>query len=632
MLVSYSPSGHNYRLMTQNAFGGINNNIGADEGEIISAINMSADSYPALSTRKEGIAAVTLPENAKKLYAFKMIDGKAAYILYEERAELPDSYWVYLWYDGHRIGKIYDEPVTEANIKAANIVKMGDLLCIYGSDRAAGKFSFVYDLRAEIVYITGNIYPNDTLEFIKDNPRLFPDVKSTEGSIVEAQYQHVVGDVTITEMRFYIYSSGAWTDFTPFYKMEWNAIASAQFTDGTLSGTSAIANTIKINKPSRWAYNDRLKAGDAVTITKHVYINSDEPDIDASNYKTAIIREVYEDTNYVYLRFSEHTWVNSAEMDSIEINRNVPEMFCIFEHDNRLWGFSDKQIFCSRLGDPVSWYTYESTADSSWAAEISSGKLTGGFSYRYPLFFSEDKIYTILGSEPDNFTFSITPSTYGCADGSWDSFAIVGTYLYYHSPWGFVVYAGSRPQLISKSLGIDSFRYAHAGGAGNKYYVTCDDVKGNAHCFVYDALRGLWHEQTAIKDTSYAASGNAVYSATWHSVWKHVVVHNYSDPDTEFDGEMPSSVVFAPMHFSSIRKKQIKTICIRHEVEGQLKVKLFEDGAENKSFTALLTGKGVTEITGRPTRSDEFSLEFEGIGQWKVFSIAFEYWEGSIKP
>lgn len=159
-----------------------------------------------------------------------------------------------------------------------------------------------------------------------------------------------------------------------------------------------------------------------------------------------------------------------------------------------------------------------------------------------------------------------------------------------------------------------------------------ENISANARCFVYDALRGLWHEQTAIKDTSYASDGNAVYSATWHGVWMYVAVHNLAEPDTEFDGEMPSSVVFAPMRFSSIKKKQVKTICIRHDVEGQLKVKLFEDGIENKSFEAILTGKGVAEITGRPNRSDEFRLELDGTGQWKVFSIAFEYWEGSVKP
>lgn len=621
MLVSYSPSGHNYRLVTQNTFGGINNNIGADEGEIVSAMNMSADDYPVLSTRKEGISYSTLPENAKKLYAFKMIDGKAAYILYEELEDLTQAYWLYLWYNGHKVGKLYDEPVNEATIEAANIIKIGNLLCVHINDLREGTFRFIYDLRAEEGYELENIYPDDTIRFIQDNPLLFPNIKNTEGSVVQAQYLREIDDATtLTEMRFYIYTSGAWEDFTPFYKMDWGERVTAQFADGTLSGAAAAANTIKMIKPSRWSYNDRLKVGDTVEVTGD------------ANDKTAIIREIDEDTNNVYLRFDEHTWVNSSEMHSIKISRNIPDMFCIFEHENRLWGFNEKQIFCSRLGDPVSWYTYERTADSAWAAEIGAGKLTGGYSYRYPLFFTEDKIYTILGSEPDNFTFSVTPSTYGCADGSWDSFAVVGTYLYYHSPWGFVAYAGSRPQLISKMLGIDSFSNAHAGGAGNKYYVTCDDVKGNPRCFVYNALRGLWHEQTAIKDTSYASDGNTIYSATWHGVWMYLAVHNLTDPDTEFNGEMMSSVVFAPMRFSSIKKKQVKTICIRHDIEGQVKVKLFEDGVENKSFAAMLTGKGVTEITGRPNRSDEFRLEFEGTGQWKVFSVAFEYWEGSIKP
>ena len=157
-------------------------------------------------------------------------------------------------------------------------------------------------------------------------------------------------------------------------------------------------------------------------------------------------------------------------------------------------------------------------------------------------------------------------------------------------------------------------------------------MKDNARSFVLDTMRRLWHEQTAIKDTSYAADGNCVYSATWHGVWKYVLENNEQNPTTEFAGKMPSSVVFSPMRFSSIKKKQVKTIYIRHDIEGELRLKLFEDGVENTSFEAILTGKGVTEITGRPERSDEFQLKLFGTGQWKVFSIAFEYWEGSAKP
>ena len=615
MRVSYAPNGHNYRLVTQNGFGGINNNIGAEEGEIFSAMNMSADAYPVLSTRKEGLKGVALPANAKKLYAFKMIDGIPAYVLYEELEDISQLYWVYLYYGAHRVGKLYADPVTEATINAANIIRMGDLLCLYCNDAAKGKNSYIYDLRAE----EAADYTDYDIGWIKDSPQEFAEIY-VEGQIILTKYVYLNGQVTVTEEKHYIYTSGAWQEFTPFREMEWKASATGQFTDGTLSGIAAEANTLKIFIPSRWTYNDRLSVGDAVSVEA------------GTNSKTAIVREIAEDESYIYLRFSDHTWENTSEMATVKINRNVPKMFNVFEHENRLWGYSEKDIFCSRLGEPASWYTYEGTADSAWAAQIGSGKLTGGCSYRHPMFFTEDRIYTILGDEPDNFTFSVTPSTYGCADGSWDSFAVVGAYLYYHSPWGFIRYSGGIPQLISKALGIDIFANAHAGGAGNKYYVTCVDMKDNARSFVLDTMRGLWHEQTAIKDTSYAADGNCVYSATWHGVWKYVLENNEQNPTTEFAGKMPSSVVFSPMRFSSIKKKQIKTIYIRHDIEDELRVKLFEDGVENTSFEAILTGKGVTEITGRPERSDEFQLKLFGTGQWKVFSIAFEYWEGSAKP
>lgn len=615
MLVSYAPSGHNYRLVTQNAFGGINNSIGAEEGEIISTMNVSADNYPVLSSRKEGISGLAIPEDARKLYAFKVIDGKPAYILYEEDTNEEYIFNVYLYYGYKKIGKLNADFLNEATIKMSNIVRMGNLLCLYLDDKTLGKSGYIYDLRAE----SAKDYSQTEIDMIKDFPQNYADIM-IEGQIILAKYRYTIGSEQITEERYFIYASGKWQEFTAFYKMAWSATVSGQFIDGTLNGTAATGNTLKCFRPSRWTYNDRLNVGDAVTVDA------------GANSKTAIIREISEDGTYIYLRFSENTWQTTSETETVKISRNIPPMDFVFEHENRLWGYAGKEIFCSRLGEPASWYTYEDTADSAWAAQIGSGEITGACSYMHPMFFTEDKIYTILGDEPDNFTFSVTPSTYGCAYQSWDSFAVVGAYLYYHSPWGFVRYTGGIPQLISKALGNAVFTNAHAGGAGNKYYVTCVDIKDNARCFVFDTMRGTWHEQTAIKDTSYAADGNEMYSATWHGVWKYVLEHDEQDPTTEFDGEMPSSVVFAPIKFSSIKKKQIKTIYVRHDVEGELRVKLFEDGIENTSFSTTLTGKGVTEITGRPERSDEFQLKLFGTGQWKVFSIAFEYWEGSAKP
>lgn len=613
MRVSYAPCGHNYRLVTQNAFGGINNNIGAEEGEIFSALNMSADNYPVLSTRKMSYKAEDFPEeiisnNSDNVYCYAKLNGGSAWIV--KNTDSIDKF-VYIK-NGIKLSA--ELPLTNTSRQFA---KIGNYLCIY-PDRV-----YFNCLIADAPAIYEGFSAESGWSWTVPLELIY------EGSVIKLYiYDHdYPGSVPISA-EYLRYWHGKWMEINIISPM--NAVfealsnGSIQMSDGTLFGEAAEKNTLRI-ETANIPTGNLFDVGDAVKCTI------------GTTTKTAIIREIEHDQTYTYLRFFENTFADLPFVDvfpntaTSAIEREIPELEFIIAHNNRLWGCNGRQIYASHLGNPLEWYDYESTADSAWAVEIAGGEFTGAFKYKYPLFFTENEIYTILGEMPDTFAISNTPATYGCAKGSEKSFAVVGGYLFYHSPYGFVRYSGSLPQLIDRNLGTRQFSEVVSAAAGPKYYASCK-MQNEKHTFVYDINFGIWHDETnafneRIKIFEFdsgllAVMGNGVYKLDGYSTTETSEYENAT---------MPSSVEFAPISFSSIKKKQVKTIYIRHDIEGELKVKLFEDGIENMSFSATLTGKGVSEITGRPERSDEFQLKLSGTGQWKVFSIAFEYWEGSSK-
>ena len=72
-----APYAHNYGRTTQNGFGGINAALGADNGEVLSLLDMCSDNYPLLSTRPERWLSGTYTGN---IIAAANVNGRDAYI------------------------------------------------------------------------------------------------------------------------------------------------------------------------------------------------------------------------------------------------------------------------------------------------------------------------------------------------------------------------------------------------------------------------------------------------------------------------------------------------------------------------------------------------------------------------
>lgn len=617
-----APYAHNYGRTTQNGFGGINAALSADNGEALSLLDMCSDNYPLLSTRPERWLADTYTE---KIIAAATINGIQAYI----RENTPGNYtFVY------NLSK-YDFS-SNFNPQRGKIVGLGSYILLF-------PFGMYLDTRTIYTRLTAQEYAS----CLKEGGGFNRTVTITDSSGVSYTHTFSEGELfqvtgTLDESLghvagIYEYSQGyARRIGFEFGDIKSKVVLSCKFSDGTYAGESAAGNTIELQyntTTEKNLYPNMFRPGDAVKISGCATVEA--------NNKTAVIREVNGDK----LIFYENTFTlpegqTGYTEDSVTIERDIPELSIVFSHNNRLWGANGRSIYCSKAGDPFIWSDYESLADGCWWADSGCTDLygiTGGFAYGYPRFFSDEHIYTVYGNTPEDFSISCVEAK-GTPIEEDESFATAGGVLFYLSDIGFMAYTGSYPQKIDTQLGNKRFINARAASDGRKYYVQCyefDLIRGNRHFYVYDTLYGVWHEESAEAEIQGFFPGFNLCAAYGGEIWTLGKPNERPvAPTGGYVSDTPTGkVIFADFTMDSVNRKQLKDIIIRHDIGGELTVRLYIDDVLDDSFTKVLTGEGkrTTILPCVPKRCDHWHLELEGEGPWVVYSIAANYIEGSTK-
>ena len=284
-----------------------------------------------------------------------------------------------------------------------------------------------------------------------------------------------------------------------FGTMEASFTGSAKIQDGTYAGEDAKANTIYA---SGAAWDSIFKVGDAVTISGAVKHES--------NNKTPIIREIDGD----YLRFYENTFTigSGGDTETLTIKRTVPDMDFLCENENRLWGCKEDTIYASKLGDIFNWNVFDGVATDSYSVNVgSAGDFTACCSYLgYPCFFKEEHIYKVYGDKPSNFQVMGSASL-GVEAGSDASIAIAGETLFLSGPHGHC-------RLLRRHPAAGGRGVRHAAVPERRGRQRRDEVLrldeghgGRLASFVYDTLRGLWHQEDALEVVGWGWNGGAVF-------------------------------------------------------------------------------------------------------------------------
>lgn len=401
--------------------------------------------------------------------------------------------------------------------------------------------------------------------------------------------------------------------------LEDSAEAKCTFRNGTYKDAPALANTIYCEGAPWGDYN--FHVGDAVTISGSRYNNG-----------TYVIQEI----EGFELRFPENCFHLAGDSGTeeyeeyIRITREVPDLVCVFTHNNRLWGADKNTIYVSRLGDAFVWNNKDGDKNCWQWEPGSGGSFTAGIVCRgYPTFFKEDMIYKIYGSVPSNFSVTETPGK-GVATRGKKSLAIAGNTLFYLSNQGIMAYEGGLPTYIGEPMGTNYILDCVAGSTEDKYYASIKSG-GSWRVYSYDTKLGLWYIEDSGEIYCFYYNNDRLWFSKSGGIWEQgregYVFSLDGDPLTWY-------AEFGDFTEDEGNKKGVSQIQIRTTLENgatmQVLIQYDSDGRwQHVGKGIRAAGKQSFVLPLFPRRCDHYRLKLEGVGGMMIHSITREFYVGS---
>ena len=326
--------------------------------------------------------------------------------------------------------------------------------------------------------------------------------------------------------------------------------------------------------------------------------------------------------------------------DQITISRKMPLMDFIVESKNRLWGCRYglningevvNEIYASKLGDFKNWNCFMGLSTDSYVASVGTdGLFTGAITHLgYPLFFKETVLHKVYGDYPANIQIQDTACR-GVQRGCERSLAIVNEVLYYKARSGVCAYDGSLPAEMSYVLGEKVYGEAVAGGHGNKYYISMQDVITEEYnLFVYDSAKGMWHKEDKLHADAFCSCRGEMYAIDHDS--KRIITMLGS-------GTMESEAVqwmaeTGEIGISSPDMKYISRLTVRMSMDPGAEARFYAQYDFSDTWELIFAMRSSNlrsfSVPIRPKRCDHMRLRIEGEGMAKIHSITKTIEQGS---
>ena len=318
-----------------------------------------------------------------------------------------------------------------------------------------------------------------------------------------------------------------------------------------------------------------------------------------------------------------------TESSAVTIERKVPDMDFLCEHNNRIWGCSSSkhEIYACKLGDPTNWNYFTDQATASYSATIgSTGDFTGCISHGgYVLFFKENEVITLHGNKPSNFQLDYTRCR-GVEKGSERSLCVVNETLYYKSAYDICAYGATQPTPVSGALGNVHYKNAVAGSIGSLYYISMEDDSGERWLFSYDDKLGLWHKIDNINIEMFATYGKDLYFMTNDDIYSvnGTLLQNFEGPKrlespVEWYAEtgdigmgIPNNKYISKLQFRlEVPEGSMVKIELQYDSDGQWIEKYRINATRLRSFTVPII----------PRRCDHMKVRISGVGDCKIYSF-----------
>ena len=397
---------------------------------------------------------------------------------------------------------------------------------------------------------------------------------------------------------------------------------------------------------------DGLKEYDVVTIAGLEAADSEtDPKVQAQI-------EALNTTNIVYFCGENYIVVagilsraqENVKEQTVTAKLDVPDLDFICESNNRLWGckyglrddVTVNEIYASALGDFRNWNRFMGLSTDSYTASVGTdGPFTGAISQRgYPVFFKENFIHRVSGSQPSNFSITTTACR-GVQDGSWRSVQVVNEAIYYKSRQGVMMYDGSMPTNVGEQLGEILYSDARAGVLGDRYYLSMKDKEDTWFQFVYDTSKGTWYKEDNFQAMGYGTVGDELYAIDE----EHNTLVSIGGSQGEAEDDFPWSATFGltgaeygrGQYGSKVRndisgKHYMSRFVLRIYVEPGTTVTL-EIKYESRPWETVgqIQGDRLDSylIPVIPRRCDHLRFRVSGTGDCRIYSIARQMEVGS---
>jgi len=587
-------------------FGGVNYSQDAREGELEDSWGLSSSQFPCLSQRR-GRKTAAAYESPTALYA----RGKLCVVEGDK-----------LLYDGKEVGKVSPGEKQFATINT-KIVLFPDRV--------------YYDTLTGAMHPLGgwySIHPGD-LSFTSDSlsvpEQSYFDEIAQEGALMEgvedaqtiptftaASVNRKTGVLTLTpgeEKYPQDLEPGDIIQQGFDEAREYLIVEKAQEQD---DGSYQIRGMLRqVSLCEYPGFDEQFKVGDAVTLSGC--------DSCEGNNGSHIIRGMDGRTLSFDKDIFQATGVETAQ---VSLERKVPELTCICECDNRIWGAEGSTIYASALGDPTNFFVYEGLSTDSYAATVGTqGEFTACCAYSSTvLFWKEDCVHKILGSYPAQYEI-YTYQVPGVQKGAEKSLCILNETLFYKGRAGVYAYAGGSPELLTECFGTRRFSGGAAGTDGERYYISMQTEQGDWKLYVLDVARGIWLREDDTHAVDWAYLDGALYYLDG-STGKVVS----TGQDREEEGKAEWRATFCPFHETVHGRKGYSRLYLRVELETGAWIKA-EVSADGAPFRQVYLGHDdhakTVQIPILSTRCDSFRVRLSGRGECVLKSFVREFSIGS---
>ena len=631
------------------AFGGYNHNIRIGENEFYDMKNLTSTNYPVLSTREKrgtyyDTDYFTITEEEKedgwgieRLVGLVEKDGLCVVTVRSRTVRgkygnITTEYHIRIKRDDELL---LSTKTSRTFLEKRNVVTMGAYIVVFPDCKYVNTID-TDDYGDLSAYYTSEFY-DDVAEETK-NHNITIDLCKADGTAYTPNY------ISETQPTGTIANGSIWLDISSkpsslkVYSSA-NGMWSSVMTTYARIGCQGIGVDFEV--------------GDAVRISG---ITGEEwGDLNYfSEKKSCIIQAKGDDYIVVIGILNADETYNSdgaSQMNPIEVRRIVPIMDYVFENNNRLWGCrygtnydgeTVNEIYACKQSDFKNWEYFPTTAIDSYQLSLGAdGEFTGAISYMgTPLFFKQDRIFTVYGAYPAQYSLQTTECQSVQAGGN--SIAVVDGVLYYKSTNGVCAYTGSMPTEIGTALGDYSYRYRALNVAAykHKYYLQLrdNDDDSNNVLFVYDTEKGMWHKEDVFNGQYFCSvSSNGTdrlyYAQDTTGYLDYAVkmiegVYGYTDTE-EIEWFAETGVIGC----SSPDKKYISRISFRLSMEVGKRIYVFAEYDSSGAWEQIgaITGSSLSTFTFpvRPKRCDHLRLRIVGTGSAKIYSISKTLEQGS---